>query len=264
VLSAVEVARSNASIIYATVLHSGNGSNDPGFAKLLRSDDGGQTFPNKFDIPSPAPPATPQPSILAIDPDDPSTVYLRLLSGAQDAIAVATNGGQPIQTLLTISGQFTSFLRATDGTLYAGTLEGNLYVRPPNGTFTTRTNAPHFRCLGQRRGTSDIYACGDMTVDGFSLGVSHDAGQTFQKVMSFTELKGPLTCAAVQTACAPHWERIQGVLGLIGYDAGTAGGGTSGRGNPGGSHCASAGAGVFAAVALVLFAAARRRRQRAR
>jgi hypothetical protein len=212
VLSGVEVARSNASVVYATVLHSGNGTDDPGKATLRRSDDGGTTWPDSssFVIPSPTPPATPQPLILAVDPQDSSIVYLRLLSGTQDSIAIATNGGQSVQTVLTISGQFTSFLRATDGTLYAGTLEGNLYVRPatpPNASFTTRTNAPHFRCLGQRFGTSDIYACGDMTVDGFSLGVSHNGGQSFQKVMSFTELKGPLTCAAVQTACAPHWER---------------------------------------------------------
>src|SRR5213082_4046666 len=35
-----------------------------------------------------------QPRILAIDPADEKTVYLRLLSGPSDSISVTTNGGQ--------------------------------------------------------------------------------------------------------------------------------------------------------------------------
>jgi hypothetical protein len=97
-----------------------------------------------------------------------------------------------------------------------------------------------------------------MTVDGFSLGVSRDRGRTFQKVMSFTDLKGPLTCPAVQTACAPHWARIQGVLGLTPFDAGTGGAPSAGNPGGGGSHCASAGAGTAAGVALLAFLVRRR------
>jgi hypothetical protein len=75
-----------------------------------------------------------------------------------------------------------------------------------------------------------------MVVDGYSLASSDDNGATFQPVMSFTQLLGPLTCAPVQTNCQAHWERIQGVLGIRLPDGGQGGGGGSH-----GSHCASAG-----------------------
>jgi hypothetical protein len=53
-----------------------------------------------------------------------------------------------------------------------------------------------------------------MVIDGYSLATSDDQGVSFQPMMSFTELLGPLTCAPVQTSCAAHWHRIQGVLGI--------------------------------------------------
>src|SRR5439155_20064210 len=103
-----------------------------------------------------------QPRILAIDPVDEKTVYLRLLTGPSDSIARTTNGGQSFQTILTISGQLSSFVRAGDGAIYAGTRDGQLYVQPPGTTGFTTRNGPHFRCLGQRLGTTRIYACADM------------------------------------------------------------------------------------------------------
>ena len=65
-----------------------------------------------------------------------------------------------------------------------------------------------------------------MGLDGFSVGYSDDHGQTFQRMMSFVDLLGPLTCPTVQDNCAAHWERIQGVLGIAPVpDAGPGGGG---------------------------------------
>jgi hypothetical protein len=171
-----------------------------------------------FTIPTPA---GTQPRILAIDPDDSDIVYLRLITGTTDSVAIAAGGGTSFTIPLTITGAFTSFLRAGDGTLYAGTMLGALYVRPPAASTFEQRTAPHLRCLGQRPGTSRIYACADMNLDGFSIGYSDDGANTFQKVMKFTELKGPLTCSEVQTACAAHWARIQLVLGIS--DAGTGG-----------------------------------------
>ena len=99
-------------------------------------------------------------------------------------------------------------------------------MRAPGASAFTNHPGPHFRCLGQRPGTSRIFACGDMGVDGFSVGYSDDSGQTFQRMMSFVDLLGPLTCAPVQSNCQSHWERIQGVLGIgPPPDAGPGGGG---------------------------------------
>ena len=69
--------------------------------------------------------------------------------------------------------------------------------------------------------------------------------------MSFRDLLGPLTCSPVQTNCAAHWQRIQGVLGI--GDAGTdAGSGPSGTPDAGGSPPAKSGGGCSSAGGTVL------------
>jgi hypothetical protein len=204
-LTAVELSRSTPGVIYATsIALNGTGST------LAKSTDSGANWTTTV-IPTDA--AT-QPLILAIDPSDSNTVYLRVVGALTDAIVVTTDGGQTFQTLITIDGQFSSFLRATDGTLYAGTLNGMLYVLPPGATEFTNHAAPHFRCLGQRPGSARIFACGDMVRDGFSLGYSDDDGGTFTRMMNFTDLLGPLTCPPVANNCVAHWARIQQVLGI--------------------------------------------------
>src|SRR5229473_2111041 len=190
-LTGIEIARSKAGVVYATSVPSNSG----GTAKFLASTNSGAVgtwTATELRIP----PGT-QPRILAVDPLDEKKVYLRLLMGLSDAMAVTLDGGQTFKTVLNINGQFSSFLRAGDGAIYAGTMDSKLYVRPGSATdptaFTSH-HAPHLRCLGQRPGTIRIYACADMTLDGFSLGSSDDNGATFQPVMSFTQLLGPLTC----------------------------------------------------------------------
>src|SRR5207245_8380245 len=101
----------------------------------------------------------------------------------------------------------------------------------------------------------------DMFVDGFSLGYSDDAAQTFQPLMKFTEVKGLLSCATVQTACAAHWQRIGCVLGVgrncgsTGSDGGIQPGGTPARGTSG---CATAGRVGLVALAIAALCLLRR------
>jgi len=247
-LTGVEIARSKRGVVYAT-----STSPSGGPPKFLASVDSGVTWT-----------ATPltilaatEPRVLGVDPENERKVYLRIVGAVSDEIWMTADGGQTFQTLLPpIAGQLSSFLRATDGALYAGTRAGKLYVQPTGTTgFGAPKDAPHFRCLGQRRGTARIYACSDMVVDGYSLAKSDDNGATFQPVMSFTQLAGLLGCAPVQTNCAAHWDRIQGVLGITRPDAGT--GQTS---RP--SHCASAGGDVWGLL-LVAWLRSRRRNPRA-
>ncbi len=235
ILTGIEIARSKAGVVYATSISMSGGA----ATFLASSDSGAHWTPTNLPIARGT-----QPRILAVDPLDEKKVYLRLLMGLTDAMAVTSDGGQTFKTLLTINGQFSSFLRAGDGALYGGTMDGKLYVRAANAadpTAFTPHDAPHLRCLGQRPGTTRIYACADMTLDGYSLGSSDDGGATFQPVMSFTQLLGPLTCPPVQTNCQAHWERIQGVLGIGAADGGPADAGSGGGSRSSGSHCASAG-----------------------
>jgi hypothetical protein len=217
-ITGVELSRSSPGVIYVTSINSsGTG------ATLARSDDHGAHW-------TPLPvtvPAGTEPLIMGIDPEDADTVYLRVTNGAlYDSVVITSNGGQTFETPLVITGQFSAFLRSSDGALYVGELAGRLHVRAPGATEFTSLPGPHFRCLGQRPGTSRVFACGDMGLDGFSVGYSDDSGQTFLRMMSFIDLLGPLTCAPVAAACVDHWARIQGVLGIGPVpDAGPGGGG---------------------------------------
>jgi uncharacterized protein (TIGR03382 family) len=101
-----------------------------------------------------------------------------------------------------------------------------------------------------------------MFQDGFSVGVSHDKGQTFQRVMKLSDLQGTLTCPAVQTKCAAHWARIQSVFATDGGTTTPDGGGTGQQPGSGGSNCSTTGAGSLAALALIA-AALRKRPHRA-
>ena len=261
ILTGIEIARSTPGVVYATSVPQAAGT-----AKFLASTSWGA--PGSWTVTDPQIPAGTQPRILAVDPADAKKVYLRLLTGLTDAMAVTPDGGKTFQTLLTIKGQFSSFVRAGDGAIYAGTMDGKLYVRAASATdptaFTSH-DAPHLRCLGQRPGSTRIYACADMVLDGFSLASSDDGGATFQPVMSFTQLLGPLTCPPVQTNCQAHWERIQGVLGIGATpDAGPADGGGSSPGSSG-SHCASASIDAWSIwVVLGFVLRSRTRRGRAR
>jgi photosystem II stability/assembly factor-like uncharacterized protein len=150
---------------------------------LLKSTDSGTTWTTQA---IPTPDSGTQPRILAVDPADANKIYVRLLSGINDAITISSDGGQSFQVALTITGRFTSFLRATDGTLYAGTAGAQLYVRPPGAADFTPRPAPHLRCLGQRPGEPKrFYACGDINLDGNNLYFSDDGGASFTPVMKF-------------------------------------------------------------------------------
>lgn len=241
-LKGIEASRSTPGVVYATQV-SAAGSRQT----LLKSTDRGVSWTSLALTTSPL--TTPR--ILEVDPQDANTVVLRLYTGTTDSIVVTSDGGHTFQTALAIRGFLTSFLHASDGALYAGMLEGNLYVRPAGATSFILHSGPRLRCLGQRPGTSHIYACGDMFLDGFSLGTSDDGGLTFQPLMKFTDLKGPLPCAPVQTACAAHWDRIQQVLGIGGpVDAGAPAqdGGTSVKR---GSGCSNAGGDWVGALGLL-------------
>jgi len=254
-ITGLELSLSSPGVVYATsVAFSRSG------AILARSDDYGAHW-NELPL---AIPSGTEPLIMGIDPEDANTVYLRVVGALTDSVWITTNAGQSFDPPLTITGQFSSFLRAGDGALYVGEIAGVLHVRPAGSTEFTSHRAPRFRCLGQRPGTSRIFACGDMSIDGFSVGYSDDHGQTFKPMMSFTELLGPLTCAPVADACQDHWQRIQGVLGIapppdggtgLGPDAGTPDAGTTPQPpspGPQKSGCSSSGGDVPAGLAFIV------------
>jgi len=206
-LVSLEIAASDTNVIYVTAFAFATASS-PGGAALLRSGDGGNSW-TRFDA---AVPAGAQLKIAQVDPADANTVYLLVSSVTSDELRVTSDGGATIQSLLASTSTIGGFVRAPDGTLFTGTAEGDFYVRPPGGAFQ-RSQGPHLRCLGERGGR--LYACGDSTRDGYDLATSDDSGKSFQKRLAFIEIAGPLTCPAVQSACAADFTQLQQTLAVM-------------------------------------------------
>jgi uncharacterized protein (TIGR03382 family) len=237
-LVSVEIAASAPSVIYATAFAFATASS-PGGAALLRSGDGGNNW-TRFDA---AVPSGAQIRIAQVDPADANTVYLLVSSATSDELRVTSDGGATIQPLLAPGSTIGGFVRASDGTLFTGTLDGDFYARPSGGTFQ-RSAGPHLRCLGERAGR--VYACGDSARDGYDLATSDDSGKSFQKRLTFSEIAGPLTCPAVQNACAADFSQLQRTLALMPV-----------------ANCSCSGGSAGMAALLILLVTMARRRRRA-
>jgi len=239
-LVSVEIAASApGGVYYATSFAFPSASSPGGSAALLRSGDGGASW-TRFPL---AVGPSVQVKIAQVDPADANTVYLRVSTGAADEIRVTADGGATIQPLLAPGTSLGGFVRASDGTLYAGTGGGDFYVRAPGAASFDRLPGPHLLCLGERAGR--IYACGTSAIDGYDLATSVDRGHSFQKLLSFTQILGPATCPAVQSACAADFEQLQRTL----------------VGAPGVGNCSCGLPAGDASALLILLAALRRRRR---
>jgi hypothetical protein len=171
-----------AGVIYVTSIN-GSGSG----ATLARSDDHGATGPTAHDRSG---------RHGAADhghrPEDADTVYLRVTNGGcTDSVVITTDGGQTVETALTVTGQFSSFLasrrrrRSTLGELGRGAPRprsgATEFTSHPGRTFAASGSARHVAGLRLWR----------HGLDGFSVGYSDDSGQTFQRMMSFIDCSGP-------------------------------------------------------------------------
>lgn len=200
------------------------------------------------------------PLLAAADRADPATLYLRLVDPAyREVLAVSTDEGQHLTALLQPNEPLSAFLVAEDGSLYAGTRAGKLYVRPPaTGQFVVRA-APRLRCLQERDGV--LYGCGDPLLDGFVLARSTDQGQTFKPVLRFQDVRGPKACGTVPTDCAADWQRLRSLFAA--RDAGPSLGPPP-EGPRGGCHCGQVdlGSGLLPLLGLLARGASRRRPRR--
>ena len=62
-----------------------------------------------------------------------------------------------------------------------------------------------------------LYACASAFIDGFSLGVSDDGGESFTGVFAFSDIRGVVPCATdaqVETSCREQLPDLIADLGL--------------------------------------------------
>jgi uncharacterized protein (TIGR03382 family) len=220
-LTGVEFSRARPGRLYVSGLAvcAATGSGAP---FLLRSDDRGATFAT-FDLASLG---TALIRIAAVDPVDPDTLYLRATDPQSGAYFLlwSKDAARSLQVALAIPAPrpMSAFLRADDGTLYAGTRQSDLFTLPPHGTaWQHAAGGPHFRCLAEHGG--QVYACADDQRDGMALGIAPEPGVArFCPLFRFRQINGLLGCANIQSQCASSWASISSTLGIVGpSDAGT-------------------------------------------
>jgi hypothetical protein len=200
-ISGVENARAAPGTIYLSFVTAAM------VPSLARSSDGGVTW-HVSDLSAGLPTGANAIRIIAVDPQDPNKVFLRV--GTQDsealAIASATDTGATATVPLPFpGGVIKAFARTSDGTIVIGGVVGvdNVAYRSTDGgaSFQPLPTPPSLRGLSARGNT--VYVVADNYNDGYAIGTSVDYGMTWQPLMQYEQIEAIQTCvkAQCQTDC---------------------------------------------------------------
>ncbi|MFI5308773.1 MAG: hypothetical protein ACHQ53_15555, partial [Polyangiales bacterium] len=266
----LEIARGDSADVYLSLYLT-----DPDMrAQIVRSSDGGAHW-RAHDVTSSIQGALAR--IIAVDPMNADKVYLRVVeNGPTERFALYDDTQAQAQVTLTTQHKITAFLLRSDGALIVGTSGEGSYISKNGGkAFEPWPNAPHLRGLGERGGM--LYAVADDVMDGYAVGVSKDQGASWQPLLRFEQIKGPLDCGDLPSRCAIPWSTLLATLAKPGSLEPFLDGGTVPNENtpaPSGCSCSlapsvQARSGGWAALGLLAGASAccrlfRRNRSRAR
>lgn len=205
-IGGVEIARADPRVIYAAMTTVAGTR-----PKLARSGDGGATWTvNDLGPMLGAGIAR----IIAVDPEDPNTVLLRLLGTEGEAVALTRNGGATVTATLSIAGTFTSYVELPNGTRLVGAMVDSSTTpalfrsRDGGATFETVSNPPRIRALSQRGGV--VYAATDNFGDGYALGTSNNEGTTWHAAMSYRQIQAIIPCLRSDAQCQASCDALAG------------------------------------------------------
>jgi hypothetical protein len=206
-LTGVEIARSDPKIVYVTMATFEGSATHP---YVVRSRDGGGHWKRSDLTPSIG---MQLPRILAVDPEQPQRVYMRLATAGLDVFAVYDEATGEATERLQLDDEMTAFLVRANGALLLATRKGALFESRDHGTtFAPLDGAPHLRGLGERAGT--LYAATDNALDGFAVATSADDGRSWRGLLRFDQIAGVRECGQVEAMCADAWAMLGPALAM--------------------------------------------------
>lgn len=245
-LAGVEISRSAPDVVYLAMY-----GDPPGHAVLLRSEDRGGAW-ERIDLTPLL--GAPVARIILVHPEDPDLLYLRLQDGGgTDQLAIYDHTTGEGRIALQLDFLMTAFLLRSDGAVIVAASDGTAFLSEDGAeTFDPWVGAPRFRALGERDGV--LYAVADNFQDGFAVGRSRDLGETWEPLVRFDQIRGPLQCGDIPATCAGPWEGLKDLFGIDPTgDAGPGADGGTGASDP---DCGCRAAGLPRAPSGALLAGA--------
>jgi hypothetical protein len=149
--------------------------------------------------------------LLAIDPSDQNTLYVRILGASAETLAISEDGGLSFVQSVSIFGKLRAFLELASGTILVGGTAGTEAVgyRSKDGarTFEPWPEAPHVHALAERNGK--LYVAAENFSDGYAIAESDDEGAHLRPLTGFREMQGVKSC--VFDACAEACSYYAGI-----------------------------------------------------
>jgi hypothetical protein len=184
-ITGVEISRSDPQTVYLT-LTSGTAYTP----KVAVTNDGGISW-TLHDLTTSLPAGTYSIRLVAVDPTNPQTLFLRIGSTGSQSLAVSQNGGASATTPLTFpAGAFNVFTRLDSGSLIAGGVVGtaNVAYRSVNGgTSFDPLPAVPFTFNGLSARGTRLYAALENMTDLYAIETSDDEGMSWQPLMRFNQ-----------------------------------------------------------------------------
>lgn len=157
--------------------------------------------------------------IAAVDPNDAERVYIRTYNSVDKPTRLllreAPDGGPPtIRTIFSAKAALTGFALTPDGSkvFVGGPKDGIWLANTTDFHFQQRSNI-EIQCLAVAE--DGLWACSNEQ-QGFIVGRSTDEGATFEPLLHFCDIRGPLECAPGSTTndrCTQRWPVQKAALG---------------------------------------------------
>jgi hypothetical protein len=206
-ITGVEVARSDPERVYLTL-----SGFDPAHPYIARSNDGGASW-YKTDLFVQLGQRPLVLRIVAVDPQDPDTIYVRMSNGSKDALAITRDGGSTIHIAYELDDRMSAFLLRSDGAVIVASAGGTSFISRDGASFEPWSDALHMQALAERDGT--LYAVANNRLDGVVIASSDDAGSSWRPRLTFDQLRGPLACGDVPATCSASWSSLAPSLGAL-------------------------------------------------